>query len=109
MAKSDLTRMETSGVIRKLKKLSYLDTNLGIIGIPAPKISHALKTGLDTFAAGGFNEIYGLDIMNRIIGGNGMRAISVTRKNNAAFFTIAITSVFDDRTIIIKYPDGGYK
>ena len=108
MAKSDLTSMEASGVLRKVKLLSMLDAKTGIIEKQMDSISRTHRVGLDTFASGGFNEAYGLDIMNRIIAGNGMKAVSATRTNGIASFTVKITSVFDDRTIIVKYPHGGY-
>ena len=108
MAKSDLTGMEASGVLRKVKLLSTLDDHTGIIKKEIDSIAKMHRVGLDTFAAGGFNEVYGLDIMNRIIGGNGMKAVSATRANQVASFSVVITSVFDDRTIIVKYPHGGY-
>lgn len=108
MAKSELTSMEASGVLRKIKLLSALDANTGIIEKKEDSISKTHRIGLDTFANGGFNEKYGLDVMNRIVAGNGMKAVSATRTNGIASFTVKITSVFDDRTIIVKYPHGGY-
>jgi len=108
MAKSNLIQLEKSGILRKIKKLSYLDDNIGIISISKPKIPKSLRTGLDTFAAGGFNEAYGLDIINRIISQYGMKAISATRENGVAYFTIIITSTLGNKKITIKYPNGEY-
>ena len=108
MAKSDLTGMEASGVLRKVKLLSTLDDHTGIIEKSLDSIPKMYRVGLDTFASGGFNEVYGLDIMNRIIEGDGMRAVSATRAAGVATFSVVITSVFDDRVITVKYPHGGY-
>lgn len=109
MAKSDLTLMESSGVLRKIKTFSVLDKTTGIVDVLSVKISKSVQVGLDTFAAGGYNETFGLDIMNRIIGGGGVKAVSATRENGTAIFTVTITSVFDDRTVMINYPHGGYE
>ncbi len=109
MATSDLTRMEASGVLRKIKLFTTLDKSTGIIDDESTQINSALRLGLDTFARGGYNDDYGLEIMNRVIGVNGMKAVRVTRILGVASFVIKITSVLDNREVVLKYPHGGYK
>ena len=110
MNKSELTHMEVSGVLRKIKILSLLDPNTGIIKEDADKIQSSLRAGLDNFSRGAFNGDFGKDILNSIISGNGVEVLSA--ENNAvtqtATFAISFSSVFDDRTLQIKYPHGEY-
>jgi len=109
MAKSDLTKLEISGVLRKMHIFNSLDIETGLIEGKTDSIRKSHRVGLNTFASGGYNEKFGIDMMNKIVGGNGIIAVSATRGLDFAIFTIDIKSVFDDRTLQIKYPHGGYK
>jgi hypothetical protein len=107
MAFSDLTKLELSGVLRKLSILNSLDSKNGISGKEDPAIVKRLS-GLTSFARGAYNEAYGLDVMNKIIEGDGVKAISAVRLNGVATFTLSVVSVFYDRTILVEFPQKDY-
>jgi hypothetical protein len=110
MAKSELTRLETSGVLRKIKTFSVLDVYLGLIENNIKKMTKVARLGLDSYSNGAYNDEYGLEIMNKVISGNGVKAVSVTRDipSHTATYTISISSVFDDRVVTIQYPHREY-
>ncbi len=110
MAKSDLTRMEASGVLRKIKNFSVLDIALGVIENDIKKMTKVARLGLDSYSKGAYNDAYGLEVMNNVISGNGVKAVSVTRDipTLTATYTVSISSVFDDREVTIQYPQREY-
>jgi len=111
MAKSELTAMEASGVLRKIKKFSNIDTEIGLIEKTLDTLTKMQRSGLINYSIGAFNDEYGLKVMNGIISGDGMVAISATRDGTrkGSTFTISISSVFDDRLMTIDYPHKEYE
>lgn len=109
MSKSDLIRLENSGILKKIKVLSFLDDKNGIIDNGKSKLTNSVKSGLDMFSAGAYDEQYGLNIVNSVLRVNGMSAVKAYREKGTAFFEIEIISPFYKKEIVIKYPHGGYK
>lgn len=103
MSKSELTKLELSGTLRKLSVLDELNVDRGIIGIESSRKKR--KTlGLSNFARGAYNEVFGLDSMNKVIALDGVKAVSAVRTGGVATFSVVVTSVFDDRRVMVDFP-----
>jgi hypothetical protein len=92
------------GILEKLKDLNVIDEFLGIIKKETTKLPLDIKNGLTVYANGGYDEKFGMDIINKLFRNSYVNPISASRENGVATFVCEISGTFEDLEFEIRYP-----
>jgi hypothetical protein len=108
MAKSELMSMERNGIIRKLLVLNWFETGSGLVDRQVNYPKNVVIRGLKQYADNSFNDNYGREMAEKLLGGNGVSVLSASRGNRQATFEINVSTAFKQMDFLVKFPHGEY-
>ena len=105
---SNLIQLEVTGIIEKLYVLNRLDKNFGIIKKDSNTLPESKENALTVFANGGYDEKYGMDVINRFFAFTPVTVVSASRENGIGTFSAEVKSSFAKLNFDIKFPKEAY-
>jgi hypothetical protein len=108
MAKSELIAMERNGIIKKLQVLNQFETGSGLVDRQVNYPREVVIRGIKQYADNSFNDNYGVEMAQKLLGGNGVSVLSASRENRQATFEINISTAFKQMLFSVKFPHKEY-